>query len=74
MSIKVFDDWSDFNSIVSYGLRENCLVSLVCNEGGSVLIEYKTSGLTTSREGDFHLAFIHLIDVTICGDSEEVAL
>ena len=66
MPIEVFDHWSNFNSVVSYGLRENCLVSLVSNEGGPVLIEYKSSGLATSREGNFHLAFIHLIDVTVC--------
>ena len=47
----------------------------ISNEGRALAVEYKAGRLTSSREGGLHLSLLsHLVDVTIGGDSEEVAV
>ena len=48
-------------------------MSLVSNEAGTLMIEYKTWRLATSGEGNFHLAFGNLIHITIGWDSVEIS-
>ena len=74
MSIEVLKHWGDLDSVFGNGLRKYGLVSLISDEGGAVLIEHKSSWLTTSRESNLHLAFVNLVDITVSRDCEEIAL
>ena len=49
-------------------------MSLICNKGGTLLIENKTCGLSACRKGDLHGAFLaELEDVAVGGDCEKGA-
>ena len=47
MTVKIFDDGSDLDSVFSYSLREDCLMSKVSDEGRALLVEYKAGWLSS---------------------------
>jgi hypothetical protein len=76
ITIEILNHRSDFNAITfsGNGLTKNGLMSLVCDEWGSLGIEDESGRLAASCESNIHLAFLHLINITIGWDSEEVAI
>lgn len=74
MAIKVFNHWGNLNSIVGNGLGQNSLVGLVSDERTAVLVKHETSWLSASRECNLHLSLVHLVNISVCADSEEVTL
>jgi len=74
-SIKILDNGNNLDSVVSNSLRQDSLMTQISNERGTLAVEHKAGGLTSSREGSLHLSLLsHLVDITVGGDGEEVTI
>jgi hypothetical protein len=74
VTVEVFDNGGDLDSVFGYSLREDRLMSQVSNKGGTLLIEDEAGWLTASRKRYLHLALVDLIDVTVGRYCEEITL
>lgn len=76
IAVKVLYYRSNLNPIISYGLTQDSLMSLVCNEATALVVEYQACRLPTCRWNWFDTTafFVNTEDVAISAYAKQITV